>query len=70
MKLRAPDSTTFPVRLEFLATERARRARCPLTLQRYFSAQALESSLVKTRRLEGTQESRKRNPSSPGFLVS
>ena len=31
MKLRTPDCTTFPVRLEILATERDRRARCALT---------------------------------------
>ena len=31
MKLRTPNSTTFPVRLEILQTERDRRARCPLT---------------------------------------
>ena len=34
MKLRTPNSTTFPVRLEILRSERARRARCPLTGRR------------------------------------
>ena len=34
MKLRSFDTTTFPVRLEILKTERARRARCPLTGRR------------------------------------